>query len=63
MDFTYKEVIPACFIVPVQAFDMEDAQSFLVIIIKGRERERGGGERGGGRKGGSDTIYSTQYKM
>ena len=51
MDFTYKEVIPACFIVPVQAFDMEDAQSFLVIIIKGREREselgEGGRERGG----------------
>ena len=32
LEFTYKEVIPVCFIVPIQAFDMDDAQAFLVKL-------------------------------
>ena len=33
VEFAYKEIVPVCFIVPVQAFDMDDAQAFLVIFI------------------------------
>ena len=51
MEFTYKEVIPACFIVPVQAFDIEDAQSFLVRKERWGEREREMGGEGEEREG------------
>ena len=30
LEFTYKEIIPVCFLVPIQAFDTEDAQAYLV---------------------------------
>ena len=49
VDYVYKEVVPICFIVPLQAsFDLNEGQTYLVSE-RGREvRERnecGRGER------------------
>lgn len=31
VDYSYKEILPVCFIAPIQIFDMNDAQAFLAI--------------------------------